>query len=171
MWKVYEALCALHSLCLTHTLCFPLSSGILEGQRAPRELAEHGMVASSAPLFMSFNFIISFLSFFIFTLLIHSWVSPEKDQRPWIYWQEELGFGTWLSQSCSIFMGFQGGSSGKESPCQRRRCGYDPWVGKIPWRRTGQPTPVFLSRESHGQRSLAGCSPRSHKESDTTEVT
>ena len=35
----------------------------------------------------------------------------------------------------------------------------DPWVGKIPWRRAWQPTPVFLPAEPHGQRSLAGCSP------------
>ena len=34
-----------------------------------------------------------------------------------------------------------------------------PWVGKIPWRQAQQPTPVFLPGESHGQRSLAGCSP------------
>ena len=39
------------------------------------------------------------------------------------------------------------------------RCGFDPWVGKIPWRRALQPTPVFLPGESHGQRSLAGHSP------------
>ena len=39
----------------------------------------------------------------------------------------------------------------------RRRL--DPWVGKIPWRRAGQPTPVFLPGESHGQRSLAGYNP------------
>ena len=37
--------------------------------------------------------------------------------------------------------------------------GFDPWVGKIPWRRAWQPTPVFLLEESHGQRSLAGYSP------------
>ena len=37
-----------------------------------------------------------------------------------------------------------------------KRCRFDPWVGKIPWRRPWQPTPVFLPRESHGQRSLAG---------------
>ena len=37
-------------------------------------------------------------------------------------------------------------------------------VGKIPSRRAWQPTPVFLPGESHGQRSLAGYSPRSHKE-------
>ena len=42
--------------------------------------------------------------------------------------------------------------------CGRLR--FDSWVGKIPWRRKWQPTPVFLPRESHGQRSLAGYSPR-----------
>ena len=47
--------------------------------------------------------------------------------------------------------------------------GFDPWVGKIPWRRKWQPTPVFLLGESHGQRSLAGYSPRGRKESNTTE--
>ena len=43
------------------------------------------------------------------------------------------------------------------------------WVGKIPRRRKWQPTPVFLPGKPHGQRSLAGYSPRGHKESDTTE--
>ena len=46
--------------------------------------------------------------------------------------------------------------------CQCRRCkrlGFDPWAGKIPWRRKWQPTPVFLPWKSHGQRSLAGKSP------------
>ena len=42
-------------------------------------------------------------------------------------------------------------------------------VGKIPWRRKWQPTPVFLPEKSQGQRRLAGYSPRSRKESDTTE--
>ena len=37
------------------------------------------------------------------------------------------------------------------------------WVGKIPWRREWQPTPVFLLGESHGQRNLAGYSPWGHK--------
>ena len=40
---------------------------------------------------------------------------------------------------------------------------FDPWVGKIPWRRKWQPTPVFLSGKSHGQRSLAGYSSWIHK--------
>ena len=47
----------------------------------------------------------------------------------------------------------------------------DPWVGKNPWNRKQQPTPVFLFGESHGQRSLAGYSPRGWKELDMTEVT
>ena len=38
---------------------------------------------------------------------------------------------------------------------RHRRCRFDPWVMKIPWRRALQPTPVFLPGESHGQRSLA----------------
>ena len=43
------------------------------------------------------------------------------------------------------------------------RPGFDPCIGKIPWRRRRQPTPVFLPGESHGQRSLAGYNPRGCK--------
>ena len=53
-------------------------------------------------------------------------------------------------------------SSGKEPTCQCRRHKrhrFDPWVRKICWRRVWQPTPVFLPKESHGQRSLVGYSP------------
>ena len=39
------------------------------------------------------------------------------------------------------------------------RCGFDPWVRKIPWRRAWQPTPVFLPGKSHGWGSLAGYHP------------
>ena len=54
--------------------------------------------------------------------------------------------------------------SGKESACQCRRWEFDPWVGKISWRRKWQqPTPAFLPGKSHGQRSLLGCSPWCHK--------
>ena len=58
--------------------------------------------------------------------------------------------------------GFPGGTSGKEPTCQCRRHKrhrFHPWVGKIPWRRAWQPTPVFLPGESHGQRCPAGYSP------------
>ena len=48
---------------------------------------------------------------------------------------------------------------GKEPTCQCRRCKrykFDPWVGKIPWRRAWQPTLVFLPGEAHGHRSPVG---------------
>ena len=44
--------------------------------------------------------------------------------------------------------------------CRRQiRCGFDPWVRKIPWMRAWQPTPVFLPGESHRQRNLVAYSP------------
>ena len=46
---------------------------------------------------------------------------------------------------------------------------FNPWIGKISWRRERLPTPVFLPGEFHGRRSLSGCSPWSCKESDRTE--
>ena len=70
-------------------------------------------------------------------------------------------------------MGFPGDVSGKEPICQCRRCKrleFNPWVWKIPWRSTQQPTPVFLPGESQGQRTLEGYSPWGHKESHMTEV-
>ena len=75
-------------------------------------------------------------------------------------------------------MGFLDGARGKEPACQCQRlnrCGFNPWVGKIPGRRAWQPTPVFLPGESHGQRSLDRGAwhvcPWGHTESVTTEVT
>ena len=52
---------------------------------------------------------------------------------------------------------------------QCRRPGFNAWLGKIPWRRKWQSTPVLLPGKSHGQRSLVGYSPWGRKESDTTE--
>ena len=74
-------------------------------------------------------------------------------------------------------VGLPCGSDSKESACNvknllckdQRRPSFDPWVGKIPWRRDWQPIPVFLPGEFHGQRSLASCSPWGCKESDMTE--
>ena len=65
--------------------------------------------------------------------------------------------------------GFPGGSDGKASDRNAGDLEFDPWVGKIPWRRKWQPTPVFLPGKSHGQRTLVGCSLWGRKESDTTE--
>ena len=52
---------------------------------------------------------------------------------------------------------------------KHKRCGFDPWVGKIPWTGIWQSTPVFLPAKSNGQRSLAGYSSWGCKELDTTE--
>ena len=50
-----------------------------------------------------------------------------------------------------------------------RDSGFNLWVGKTPWRRAWQATPVFLPKKSHGRRSLVGYRPKGLKESDTTE--
>ena len=66
-----------------------------------------------------------------------------------------------------VHIGFPGGAGGKEPTCQCRRhkrYGFNPWVGKIPWKLAWQPTPVFLPGKFHGRRSLVGC-----KELDMTE--
>ena len=65
----------------------------------------------------------------------------------------------------SFSKGFPWWLSGKESACNAGDClqhsstGFNPWVGKIPWRRKWQPTPVFLPGKCHWQRGLAGYSP------------
>ena len=64
----------------------------------------------------------------------------------------------WLSR-CSISL-----------QCRRhRRCRFDPWVGKIPWRKIWQPTSLFLPGKFQGQKSLAGYSPWGRKELDVTQ--
>ena len=72
--------------------------------------------------------------------------------------------------------GLPDGASGKKkkraSQCRRRkRCGFDSWARKVPWKRAWQPTPVFLPGESHCQRSLVGYSPWGHKQLDMAVVT
>ena len=64
--------------------------------------------------------------------------------------------------SSLIPQGFAG-SSDDRLCLQCRRPRFNPWVGKIPWRRKCQPTPVVLPGEFHGQKSLAGYSPWGHK--------
>ena len=59
--------------------------------------------------------------------------------------------------------------SSKESACQCRRCGFDSWVGKIPWRRKWQLTLVFLPGKFNGQREPGRQQSMGlQKESDTT---
>jgi hypothetical protein len=56
---------------------------------------------------------------------------------------------------------FPGGSAVKNQPANAGDVGFNPWVGKIPWRREWLPTLAFLPGEFHGQRSLEGYSPES----------
>ena len=79
--------------------------------------------------------------------------------------------GLWSGTASPVF--FPGGTNGTEPAGQSRRlkkCGFGPCVGKTPCRKAWQLTPVVLSGESHGERSLASYGPRGHKELDTTEV-
>ena len=64
---------------------------------------------------------------------------------------------------------YLGGLDGEDTGCSSRDLGSIPGVKKIPWRRAWPPTPVFVPRESHGWRSLVGCSPWLSKESETVE--
>ena len=86
-----------------------------------------------------------------------------------------VGWGSqengWVGGKGGTFHGLPTWCSGKESTYQCRRCkrrGFDPWVRKIPWNRKWQPTPELLPGESHGERSLAGYSPRGRRELDMT---
>ena len=58
-----------------------------------------------------------------------------------------------------------------QNPPVMQEMGFDPWVRKIPWRREWQPTPVFLSGEFHGQRSLAGYRSQRVKHDSATKHT
>ena len=62
-----------------------------------------------------------------------------------------------------FWIGASLGVSVKESACRCRRCKFDPWFGKISWRRKWQVTPVFLPGRFHGHKSLAGCRPWGHR--------
>ena len=64
---------------------------------------------------------------------------------------------------------FPGGSDGKASVYHVGDPGSIPGIGKIPWRRKWQSTPVLLPGKPHGQRSLVGCSPWGCEELDKTE--
>ena len=76
----------------------------------------------------------------------------QMTEGPWyvVIYNEPAGLPWWLN--------------GKEPACQCRRCRFNHWVRKIPWRRTSwrrkwQPTPVFSHGKFHGHKSLVGYSP------------
>ena len=75
---------------------------------------------------------------------------PRKNMAPKdvLLWFRPLGLWIINSMAKELGLGFPGGASSKELTCQCRRHKrpvFDPWVGKIPWRRKWQPTPVILA--------------------------
>ena len=66
-------------------------------------------------------------------------------------------------------MGFPGGSDGKKSTCNAGDLGSVPGLGRFSGRGHGNLLHYSCLENPHGQRSLVGCSPRVHKESDMTE--
>ena len=81
------------------------------------------------------------------------WRNHYSNQIHHFYWacpMSQWGLSWWLN--------------GKESACQCKRCGFDPWVRNIPWKRKRQHIPVFLPGKPHEQRSLVGYSPKGCKE-------
>ena len=93
----------------------------------------------------------------------------------YIYIYTYIHAHTHINLCLFCYMGFPGGQVVKTSAIVRDirykpiRDGLNPWVGKIPWSRKWQPTPIFLPGKSHVQRSLAGHSSWGCNESDTTE--
>ena len=83
--------------------------------------------------------------------------------------QTHSGHATMIWRKAITCLGLPQWLSWQRICLQCRRPGFNPWVGKIPWRRKWQPTPVCLPGEFHEQRSLAGYSPWASKESDKTE--
>ena len=101
---------------------------------------------------------------------------PWKDGifNHWLYKEDSIGEGkirrsSWegLALLCPVdILAYQGGASGKEPTCQHRRHKrhkFDPWIGKIPWRRKWQPTPAILAWRITWTESLAGYTSWGHK--------
>ena len=84
------------------------------------------------------------------------------------YRQSSLLFNFFLSGHC-VPIRLPWWLSSKRMHLQFRRCRFNPWFRKIPFKRKWQPTQVSLSGKFHGQRSLVGYSPWGHKESYMTE--
>ena len=95
---------------------------------------------------------------------------PTKPLHSHNYWTstlEPLTFNYWSPHALESMLYHKRNHSNEKSTLQRRS-GFISWVRNIPWRKKWQPTPIFYPRKSHGQRSLAGYSPWSRKESNTS---
>ena len=101
--------------------------------------------------------------------LYSPWGRKQSDMTEWLsISQREHKAQYWIPLSTysgilAFWLSQRPWFSGKESACQHRRCRFNPWVRKTPWRRKWEPTPVFLPGEFHGQWGLADYSPWGHK--------
>ena len=101
--------------------------------------------------------------------LVAQLVKNPQCRRPWFdFWAGKI---LWRRNRLPtpVFLGFPGGSDGKESTCIVGDLGSVPGVGKIPWRRAWKPTPLFLPAESSWTEEPGGLQSMGCKESDTTE--
>ena len=104
----------------------------------------------------------------LFPILWENWSSEMWDNSIDVTQQGLIGARFWgLNTQCTVLLGvFQMALVVKNPSANAEnitRCGFNPWVRKIPWRRKWQPTPVFLPGKSHEHRSLADSSPRDCK--------
>ena len=84
-------------------------------------------------------------------------MGSRRVKHDWATEQHYIKRASWVAQQWRIHLQWR----------RHKRCRFNPWVGKILWRKVWQATPVLLSEKSHGQRSLEGYSPWDHKELDT----
>ena len=136
----------------------------------PSSLYLSSVFLSSVPSLILLSVCPSVLDLFISYLssylpINHLFIHPLIYLHAYIFTYESIKlFVIYLSTHLST--GLSRGLSGTEScgQCRRhRRHKFDPWVGKMPWRKARQPSPASLPGESHGQSSLAGCSPWGHR--------
>ena len=92
------------------------------------------------------------------------YTSPAKKRTNiLVFILEDLFVSIYINTYLYVDSGLPRGHSGKDSACQCRRSkrpGFNPWLGKTPWRRKWQPTPVFLPGKSHGPEKLGGLQSR-----------
>ena len=115
---------------------------------------------------------------FILSLHISVWGFPgDLDSKEYICNAGEPWFDSWVGKipwrrgrlPTSVFLGFPGDSGSKESACNAGDLGLILGLGRSPGGGHGKSLKYSCLENAHGQRSLAGCSPWDHKESDMTE--
>ena len=94
-------------------------------------------------------------------------VEPAAGQAEWVCGKNSPGASPWLHEAQCAWKGASLLAQGQRTHLPKQETWVPSWVGKLPWRRAQQPTPVFLPGDSHRQKSLAGYS-QVTKEADTT---